>query len=71
VIRGLRLLASADGGRTWTEVRARHLGYGTYRAELPSRLLRPGGYVSLLVRAEERGGGRIEQRILRAYAVPR
>jgi subtilisin family serine protease len=71
VIRGLRFLASADGGRTWTEVRARHLGYGTYRAELPGRLLRPGGYVSLQVRAEERAGGRVEQRVIRAYAVPR
>jgi hypothetical protein len=71
VIAGLRFLASADDGRTWTEVRVRHLGHGTYRAELPGRLLRPGGYVSLQVRAQERGGGRVEQRIVRAYAVPR
>ena len=40
-------------------------------AELPGRLLHPGGYVSLQVRAEERAGGRVEQRVIRAYAVPR
>jgi hypothetical protein len=71
VISGLRFLASADDGRTWTEVKARYLGHGAYRAELPARLLKPGGYVSLQVRAQERGGGRVEQRIVRAYAVPR
>jgi hypothetical protein len=71
VISGLRFLASADDGRTWTEVKARHRGHGAYRAELPARLLKPGGYVSLQVRAQERGGGRVEQRIVRAYAVPR
>lgn len=65
------LEVSYDSGETWRKIRnLREVEDGHFVATLPRQAPAGGdGFVSLRVRAEDRGGNTVEQEIIRAYAL--
>jgi hypothetical protein len=69
-IGGLRLWVSYDDGTTWKQKQVRSRGGGRFQAVLDQRdVEETSGFVSLKVEAWDRGGSRIEQETIRAYAL--
>jgi subtilisin family serine protease/Tol biopolymer transport system component len=70
-IAGARLWTSYDDGTTWQQRNGDALGDGRYRFLLDSRdPIETSGFVSLKVEAWDTDGNRIEQEIIRGYALP-
>ncbi|MEU8343683.1 S8 family serine peptidase [Spirillospora sp. NPDC048832] len=68
-VTGLRFWTSLDDGETWQPADVTDLGGGRYSALLPEPA--KGQAVSLRVSAQDAGGSRIDQSIIRAYRVLR
>lgn len=65
----VRLWTSRDDGATWEQRNGHAQGGGRYRFPLAD-VHGVGGFVSLRAEAFDSGGNRIDQEIIRAYAVP-
>ena len=70
-IGGLKLWVTYDDGATWKPIQSvQSLGGGRFRATLDQRdPLETNGYVGLRTEAWDSAGNRIEQEIVRAYAL--
>jgi subtilisin family serine protease/Tol biopolymer transport system component len=66
-IAGARLWTSSDDGASWRQRSGRPLGGGRFRFAVDSR---DGDFTSLRVEAWDAAQNRIEQEIIRAYALP-
>ncbi|MFG2562566.1 hypothetical protein [Streptomyces sp. NPDC048496] len=58
--------ASADDGATWQPAKAESKSDGSYKASGSNPA---SGYVSLRVKAQDTNGSKIEQTLIKAYAV--
>ncbi|WP_369371801.1 S8 family serine peptidase [Promicromonospora sp. Populi] len=66
-IRGMRLWASSDDGKSWREVDLKRGKGDTFRATV--KAARGADYVSLKAQATDVDGGRVTETVIRAYAV--
>lgn len=69
-VAGLRLWLSYDDGDTWTARPVRPAGPGSYQAYLPPGHERGASHLSVRVAAWDAAGNRIDQEIIRAWALP-
>ncbi|MGW2088532.1 hypothetical protein [Streptomyces sp. NPDC001880] len=58
--------ASTDDGATWQPTKLKSKSDGSYKVSVNNPA---SGYVSLRVKAQDAGGNKIEQTLIKAYAV--